>query len=341
MCCRILYRVGGIVLFVFVVGLTAEGKSTPPTVAELFQSEQIFKPSDAARVGRGEVVETEIVSLPNGELAGGVACLATSRQTQAYGIARSGNWLVVDRQQIASGPIAGQGTLDDFSGISFEPGHLDNASRFLDPKTSGEINLSSEERARFAALKRETTPAATAAMVASELRRVLLDRYRAYLDRGLEGIVPYVRGSKTIHAGKLLRESLEHAKTFRKHFPRAYQALLGYPRVVDPTADESFHWAALSFGDKLTFVLIHRYGNEENDRYAVVQRIYYATEGIESAMVSLVLVPVREGTLIVYGSRLWTDRITGLGESLKRGLAKQLLLREKKDVISQLGVCRS
>jgi hypothetical protein len=83
---------------------------------------------------------------------------------------------------------------------------------------------------------------------AAVLRKVVLGRYRAYRERGREGMVPYTRRhGLQVHPGEELRSSLEECRTFRPLFPDLYHTLVDYPVTPPQGVTERFFWGKLLF----------------------------------------------------------------------------------------------
>jgi len=238
----------------------------------------------------------------------------------------------VDPDSIASGKITGDGTLADFAALSLGSDAKKQAKLFLSAKPGEDLNLSKAEIAAFQALAKQ---GAEEKAVEDQIRKLLLGRFQAYHSRGLDGIAPYDRGGKQTPAGGDLRRAVEASTIVQKEAPSFYDALLNYPKSRPAGLEEDFSWNHYIAHGTPVFLLTHRLWMPDGDAWVVSQRQYYVTASYNVVQSVAGLLPVTNGTLVVYVNRTSTDQVTGFGGSTKRALGTKVMTSQIKDLFEK------
>jgi hypothetical protein len=282
-----------------------------------------FSPDDIAKVQAGEFVNESMQSSSPRELTAAFAFKVDTPPAKLVADLRSGIGMKVDPSMKASGEIHGAGSDADFAKLVIAP---DVAASYA--KGSGDLNLSTAERASFANLG--------AADVAKQLRAGLLARIAAYQAKGLAGIAPYARGSESRSPGEDLRLATNASKALAKYEPSAYQLVLDYPAKKPAGFSEGFRWSQFDAHGVPTIALTHGMFVPDGDAYLVVQRQFYVSTGYNCEQAIAALVPTGAGTIVVYGNRTSTDQITGFGGGAKRSIGSSMLESQLQGIFEKV-----
>ena len=142
-----------------------------------------FPPDSAARVRRGEMVHSDPHESSEREMAVGLTFLVEQPVAEVLKAHRALVDLKEDPQLSTSVPIHGHGTLADFASLVLEPKGEAESKRYLAASPGDTLNLSADEIQAFNALA--AAGGDPKAKVEEQLKRLLLARYQAYVDRGL------------------------------------------------------------------------------------------------------------------------------------------------------------
>ncbi len=281
-----------------------------------------LSPDDTQRVLNGEFVTADVGAVSDRDLAFFIAFLVkTSPDSLARKIV-AGELISADEQVKESGVISPAGALADFGKLDIS----NQAAQALTRAKAGEaLNLSAGEISAFALLRGDTTYS-----VQHQLHRMLLARYQAYRASGLDGIAPYDRGGSTTDLAPDLRQAGRSARHLVKYAPEIHAVLMNYPAATVPGMRESFFWLKYGVQSQETYVLAHVLSASEGGARVVVQRQYYASTGYDGEQAVAGFLPVREGTLVVYGAHAFTDQVTGLGGAAKRSIGHRVMAEQMK-----------
>jgi hypothetical protein len=297
-------------------------------------AEDVALPSDAAaRLRRGEMLQYEPAGAAERELAVGLTFLVQQPPVQVMKAFRAATDLKADDQLASDTPLRGQGMPADFASLVLEPSGAAEADRYLAVRAGDTLNLSADEIAAFRSLA--PTGKATQGQVEDEVRRVLLARYRAYRQRGLAGILPYERPSGPFDPSAELQRASTESRLFEQHAPAMQRLLLSYPS--DPAAglEEHFYWLRYALDGRPNFTLRHRLAMPVGESWAIADREFYVSHGYNTSQALAGLIPVPEGTLIVYASRVSTDQIAGFGSSVKKKIGRTVMAKQLTDVFER------
>ena len=280
----------------------ATSSSAQQTVAELLVSTP-FDQADIRRVLNGKLASTGIKPVGDHEVAVGLACLAKENGAAMYRLLQQNVW-IAPNELIASEPIKDEDGLESFENVSFEPDYLKEATLYAKAKAGDKFNLDTDEIETFRALPTSRSKTDTRAVL-SALRQVLLSRYLAYRKDGLQGILPYDRGSgKKARPGKLLHQTLNLSFYLRREFPAVHEALIRYPDTGDLAAIHDYHWLSIEIEGRPVFALSHRLTNRTERAGIAVTRVFYISRALDAAQVVVAMMPTPEGMLVLYVSRI-------------------------------------
>jgi len=310
------------------VVLLASTAGAQPSDTEKILEELGFPADTLAQVRAGEMVETALESSEEREIAAGLAFLVKESPEALAKELREGLLISIDANARAHGTLSSDGTLAQLAALKL--GDLEDAYR--NAKPGGDLNLSSAEIQAFQALKGEPASA-----VEEQVKKSLLERYQAYRRSGLDGIAPYDRGGKERSGGADLRSASQALSVVKDHAPAFYDTLLHYPKKPASGFSETFNWQRYKAHGDPVFILTHGFRAEHPDGSVVAcQRQFYVSGeyNVEQAVAGLL--PVPEGTLVVYTNRTSTDQVAGFGGGAKRSMGEKVMASQLRDLFAKL-----
>ena len=134
--------------------------------------------------------------------------------------------------------------------------------------------------------------------------------------------------------------SVQESQAVKKLYPKLYDFLIHYPQVVELTITDDSFWYMVNLGDRPAIGLSHRLHTKIGTASFIFERAYYISHTLDSIQVLITLIPVQEGTLLIYSNRTWTEKISGLFSSIKRKIAYKIMISGMENVLKKLDVCR-
>lgn len=297
-----------------------------PTLDELM-ADFAFSTDDVQRVRNGELVNTSTKETSDRELAVVMVFLVKAAPPTLVSSFEVGSGFKSDPQVQTATEISGDGTLGDFKAVVLQPDGGKETKRYLDAAPGDTLNLSAPEIAAFQALK--GTAGAGQPQVEDELRRMLLARYQAYRAEGLAGIAPYARGNnKQSQPGDELRRATEAAKDLKKYTPAVYDVLLNYPATKPAELKERFFCIRYAISGRPNFTLRHRLAMPVENTYVVADREFYVSHDYNDTQAIGALLPVENGTVVMYLNRTTTDQLGGFGASAKQSIGRAMMAKQ-------------
>jgi len=320
LCCRL----------VIILGLAAV---IPVHAASLQDSQELIQllgiaQRDIESLDHGKTVFFEVAEGNEKELSAGVAIYLPATPAKIMQFIKQKGLEAIDTDITARGAIPLQATPESFKRFGFKAG-TDEAKNLLQAKPGSRFNLSTEE---FKML-RDAGPSQPDAAVQA-YRKILLQRFHEYRKSGLNGIASYDRGggAEANPAGELRSAALAD-KVLARYFPALYQAWLNYPAALPAGADERFFWLNRKVEGRPTAILRHRIMLTAGVAEVILARQFYVGHSYNSNQLSIICLPYRDGSLLFYANRSFTDRVAGIGSSLKRSIGRERMQRE---IIKQL-----
>jgi hypothetical protein len=280
---------------------------------------------DRQGVMSGQFVNVSAQGVSERDLAFAIAFLVkTPPETLAKQIV-AGELVTADEQVKAYGEISGEGSLADFAKLTLTG---DEAKALAGAKAGDKLNLSASEIAAFRAI-----PGGAGQAVQEQLRRMLLARYQAYRASGLAGIAGYDRGGgRTSDPASDLRKASQATKGLQKYLPAFQKVLLDYPKASLPGLQERFYWTKSLIQGDTTYVLNHVLVAADGAARVVARRQYYASTGYNAEQSVAGFLPVQGGTVAITTSHAFSDQVTGMGGSVKRGIGSKIMAGKMKDI---------
>jgi hypothetical protein len=216
------------------------------------------------------------------------------------------------------------------------------ARRYLEVEPGDDLNLDAKEMAAFRALNSASKDGAVPIQkVEALIREGLLARYQAYHTKGLAGIAPYARKSgRHLLASDELSIATKQSKLVAKYLPSVYDVLIKYPATTTlkqgKEFEEQFFWINSEVFGRPTFALSHRLLFQVGEAYVFVDRQYYASHEYNCLQQGAAALPTKDGTVVVYVSRVSTEQVAGFGSSMKHSASRVLMTPYFKDLLEAL-----
>lgn len=285
-------------------------------------------PTDTAdRLRHGEMLEADPKESSERELAVGFTFLVKEPPAM---VAKSFRRMVdapANPQLAAAVRIRDAGSLADFDGLVLKPDGATEAKRYLTARPGETLNLSADEIRSFNALA--SASGSAVANVEAQLARQLLARYEGYLALGLDGMASYARTNGPEDPATELHDAIDAASPLLwKYAPTMRRLLLSYPRDKPPGLKENFYWLRYELDGRPNYTLRHRLALPVGDNFVVADREFYVSHGYNTSQAIAALLPVPEGTMVFYRSRVSTDQVAGFGSSLKKGIGRGVMAKQ-------------
>ena len=320
-----------------------------PPADQLLQELQISD-RDRQRIREGTIVTWTATEGSDRELALGMALLVKTKAENLTDLFREAatfmNIKVItgfgNIGNSGFGKIENEGTLADFAGVTLAPNGEKEARRYLEVEPGDDLNLDAKEMAAFRALKSASKDGAVPIQTMEALiREGLLARYQAYHTKGLAGIAPYARKSgRHLLASDELSLATKQLKLVAKYLPSVYDVLTKYPATTTlkqgKEFEEQFLWINSEVFGRPTFALSHRLLFQVGEGYVFVDRQYYASHEYNCLQQGAAALPTKDGTVVVYVSRVSTEQVAGFGSSMKHSASRVLMTPYFKDLLEAL-----
>ena len=232
---------------------------------------------------------------------------------------------ILDYRAIGDGSESREEIEAVFSGIGYAEEESDEVAKLLRVKAGSEFNLSSREIGEFRSLG--GTKNGTRESVSAKTADLLRERLLAYLDNGLESVEPYARsGGKTASPRRELTVAFSALELLERYFPAFYTGLLRFPEPLPDDTLSRFYWIKRRASGRPTYVLAHRLEQHRDDYTIAAELHFYVGHSYNSMLTVIACVPVEAGTLVLSANRLFTDKVTGFGSSLKKRIGRRQIV---------------
>ena len=287
-----------------------------------------------AALDQGEIVSFDVAEATQKELALGLAMYLAAPPAKLVEFFKDGDLAMIDPDVRQYGAIAPESASSAFTGFVFSPDQIDEVNDLLNAEADDQFNLSAAEIRKFAALRKNhpvDDDTALAALVSQQYQQLLLQRWQAYREKGLNGIAPYARADGESSPTEELRQAALSSKLLAHFSPNLATAWLNYPAPLPAGTLEHFFWLNNLVDDRPTAILSHRIMLTSDTASVIVTRQFYVGHSYNSSHLIVGCLPYRDGSVIFYTHRTSTDQITGLGHALKRSIGRE----HKKERMTQ------
>ncbi|WP_333876530.1 hypothetical protein [Methylobacter sp.] len=315
---------------VVIIGLVA---FIPIYAANLLDSQELIQllgigQQELKNLDQGKTVFFNVAEDDKKELAAGVAIYLPIAPSRIIQFIHKKGLSSLDPDVTAHGIIPLQATLETFKGFGFKAGD-DEAEDFSQEAPERRFNLSTQE---FHTLK--ATGSTRSDEASQAYRKILLERWQNYRKNGLKGIASYDRdnGPKANPSAELRLATLD-SKILARYFPELYQAWLNYPAALPAGAEELYFWINRKVEGRPTAILGHRVMLSAGAGEVILSRQFYVGHSYNANQLSIACLPYRDGSLVFYTNRNFTDQVAGFGSDLKHSIGREQMQGE---IIKQL-----
>ncbi|MGZ8238854.1 MAG: hypothetical protein ACXWTY_13400 [Methylobacter sp.] len=324
------FRLRTVLILGLVSVIPIQAANTPDS-RELIQLIGINQ-QELANLDQGKTVTFNVAEGGENELAAGIVIYLPAAPSKIIGFFKNKGLASLDTDVTAKGTIPLQAVPDSFKGFGFKAGD-DEAANFLQAKPGSQFNLSTQE---FQAL--QNTGFALPDAASQAYRKILLERWQAYRKNGLKGIATYDRGNGTeANPGAELRTATLDSEMLARYFPELYKAWLNNPAALPSSAHEQFFWLNRKVEGRPTAILGHRVMLTAGAGEVLLSRQFYAGHSYNSNQLIIACLPYRDGSLLFFANRSFTDQVAGLGSSLKHSIGREQM---ESSLVKQLTILR-
>jgi|SRR5262245_52091902 len=152
------------------------------------------------------------------------------------------------------------------------------------------------------------------------LAQILGARLHAYAARGVAGVEPYVRENGQVVDPRVeLRSALASLSFVHEAFPTFLEQL------VAPSPDCSYYWMERSVEREKVLVLSAELRTRGAASALGADIHLYASSQYNSMLTLVGVIPYADGSLVFAVNHTFTDQVTGIGSSLRRSIARNLV----------------
>jgi hypothetical protein len=83
------------------------------------------------------------------------------------------------------------------------------------------------------------------------------------------------------------------------------------------------------------FALRHRLAMPLDDAYVIADRDFYVSAGYNDTQAVAGLLPVEDGTVVVYVNRTTTDQLGGFGASAKQAIGRGMMAKQISEIFEK------
>ncbi len=290
-----------------------------------------IKQQDLMNLDQGEIVFFNVAGSNEKELTTGAAMYLPAEPSKIIELIKKEDLLSMDTAVIAAGVIPLQATQDAFKGFALRTGS-DDVEDFLAATPGSQFNLSTQE---FQIIRTISTGLPDAA--SDVYRKILWQRWQSYRKAGLKGIATYDRGDGTeTNPGEELQGAALESKLLADYFPKLFKAWLNYPVAFPIGIEEAFFWSNREVQGSPTAILVHRVILSERGGDLILTRQFYAGHSFNSNQLVVVCLPYRNGSLVFYENRNFTDQVAGFGSALKHLIGNSMAQSEISKLLKNL-----
>lgn len=276
-----------------------------------------------AELEQGKTVPFDIAENNDKELAAGVVMYMPAKPDKLVKFINEKSLASVDTDITAQGMIPANAGLESFKGFSLKAGSSE-AKKLLRAEPGSQFNLSTDEFNTLAGIKATDADAASQAY-----RAILLERLQAYRQKGLKGLAHYDRGDGLFaRPSEELRAATMANKVLTRYFPAVYKMWLNYPAAMPAGATEQFFWLNRKVEGRPTAILGHRVLLSSEAGEVMLSRQFYVGHSYNSNQLSIACLPYRDGSLVFYANRSFTDQVAGLGSGVKHSIGREQMRGE-------------
>ena len=121
----------------------------------------------------------------------------------------------------------------------------------------------------------------------------------------------------------------------KKHAPAFFDLLLNYPQGKPADLREHFFCIRYAMSGRPNLTLRHRLTMPLGDAWVAADREFYVSHDYNEMQAIGGLLPVAEGTAVVYLNRTTTDQLGGFGASTKQAIGRAMMAKQIADIFER------
>jgi hypothetical protein len=189
------------------------------------------------------------------------------------------------------------------------------------------------------AYKKEGSKTADAAHTMSRaMAEVLQGRYRAYREKGIQGLAPYqMNVSQMTEPALDLVAATESMALIKERFPLYFSCLRAYPAECSSPFVHQFFWTKQIEENRPLFALKHSILDIQPEYALITERQYYISHTLDSLQVVIGCLPYRQGTLVVLLNQAFTEKVNvAVGRSIAKGFGRKIVEKKIRPIFENL-----
>jgi hypothetical protein len=292
----------------------------PPLSAEALIERAALDESQAVALERGEIVAVDVARLEReqSQLAASLLVWVDAPLERVREVISSDAALLHEPgtrfQEL-------HGRDDPLSLVEYVADERQEARRLLRVQPGDRFNLSADE---IRLINEVATEEGTDISLASDAyREVLRARYRAYRERGLAGVDPYVRRTTVTSPAAQFVTALESFELLEEFYPDFHAAFRDFPAGARDDINHRFYIRKQVVQRRPVFVLVHWMQRDADDYLLFAQRQYYVGHTYNMAQTIVGCLPFRGGTLVAVLNQAFTEQVVGFFRGVGRTFGRR------------------
>jgi hypothetical protein len=291
-----------------------------------------------------QIVTRSLAGGHSKEIAGFGAMMADSSPEEFIKAFSALSFFKNSESTLACGRFSAQPVIEDLAGLEIGDKDLYALMRARIKESDIKLSAADIARIRAAAGPSPYFSSKLKAKLAAEYKQILLDKAKAYAERGETALDVYVDQEEAVSARDAAAAMIKfHAASGR---PTGLYSLLGQPaRDVPQNAESFLYWALQKFGQlKPVLSLVHVVIYQEDGSVFIASKQIYSSHYTEAGLSVAELIPLSDEkrarrTLAAYTIRLQVDMLGGSMGFMKRRAAQPRLLETLKTALEGLRQC--
>jgi hypothetical protein len=298
--------------------------------------------SDLREVKRGQPV-VRTLEAPDGREVATVGMVAVGVPARFYmeqlrDIAFLKN---ASRAVLAVGTFATPATIDDLTGLSLDPGELNNLQRCRLHACNVQLSGEGIELIRH----RVDASGGDAPIVADRaFRKILIDLVNRYRERGDAALMTYADSERPTSVAAEFRAMVGSGPAILPQLPPLYRHLSSFPRRPS-SVDDILYWSKEKLGPAVVVTVTHlaiaQLSDGRFDAFAAASKQIYGSRYFDSSLGITVVVDAgarqeRPRSLLVYVNRSRIDALGGFWGVLKRAVVRARTRSSMRDSLSEV-----
>jgi hypothetical protein len=292
------------------------------------------------RLARGEVISYPVTENSDSEIAVGLAVFMPAQVSQLAQYLVSGQLIAQDASISEFAAVPDEVSPGSLVGPRFTSGEREEAESLLEASPGTRFNLSLAEVEVFRAVRGSaggSVKTGAAEIGSDTYRRLLQQRVQTYRQGGLAGIAPYARsGGAVTDPAADLRLAASDAERLGHRGIDLREALLRYPADQPAQMVSQLYWIKRRVQRRPHLSLLHRMVVTGDGSIIHVERYFYVGHSFNSIEILTGALAYQDGTLVFSTTRVSTDEVLGMGNHLKRTVARGQVRDEMRARLDRL-----